>query len=202
MNKKLLFFGLIVFIALFAMSYVSASADIQTDLEFENLEDGSIDQYSDIKVSDNEEKVLKDGKSITKKVNIVKEKPTFGKTKTIKMECSKKLTKNNIKKGKIGGQYEKNVLKAKQVLKGAKIKSIKIKTTYKKLRDCSGVHKVKIYKATVKYQPVKMVKVYKSTMVTIKLKKYTNVDEIYVELKYVNPFNGKKETEYGDILYY
>lgn len=202
MYKKIFLLGSIAFIVLFVMSYVSATAEIQTNIDFEDLEEGSIDQYKDIQLSNEEEKVLKDGKRITKKVNVVKEVKTYSKTKSIKIECSKKLTKKNIKNGKMGGQYEKNVRKARSVLKDSKIKSIKITTTYKKLRDCSGIHKVKIYKATIKYQPVKMVKVFKSTIVTIKLKKYTNANDEYIEFSYINPFSGKKEYEYGDIIYY
>lgn len=196
MNKKIfLLFGLTVFIALFAMSYVCATAEIEPEYNYKDYYSGGID--GDISVTNAEEKVLKEGKTITKQITVAKEVKTYSKAKTIKIECSKKLTKNNIKKGKIGGQYEKNIQKAKSVLKGSKIKSIKITTAYKKLKDCSGIHKVKIYKATINYKPVVYKTVSKTTKATISLD-----DDDYAKIKYINPFNGKNRIEYGDIFYY
>lgn len=190
MNKKILLLGLIVFIALFTMSYVTATAEITGDVEFEDLKEGSIDQYKDIQVSNEEEKVLKEGKTITKKVNIVKEVKKYGKSKTSTIKTpvlyKKSVMKKQIKKA-FNGKSAFSDMNDK--FKGSKLIKISLKNIKVKNKKC--------LKITVKYQPVKMVKVYKSTMTSIKLNKWGDV-----EFKYVNPFNGKKETEYGGIVYY
>lgn len=188
MNKRIcLLFGLIVFIALFAMSYVSAGQTIDLDIDSDDC-DGEI-QNGQVPITDTENKVLRDGKSISKKVTIAKEVKTYGKTKklTIKTIIKKKTMKKQINKAVKGKSVD---FKLNDKLFEAKISKI----TFKNFRFTDHGYKYTGLKIIIKYKPA----VYKT--VTKTTKAIINVDEDgYSIIKYVNPFTGKKELECGDL---
>lgn len=191
MNKKIIIFGLSVFIALVAMSYVSAGQAIETDME--NY-DSNYYINGDIPVTNTENKVLKEGKAITKKIEINKEVKTHGKIKTKKIFSregfKKPVLKKQVKKAVKGKSvfYDLN-----EILKGAKISKI----TFKHYKFKDHGYKYIGSKLTIKYKPVVYKTVTKTTKATI-----TADEDGYATIKYTNPFNHKKETEYGSVRYW
>lgn len=108
-----------------------------------------------------EDKILKDGKSISKTVKISKQVKKYGKTKKLKLVGNnKKLSKKAIKIVNKKGWDSPKVPAARHPYKLAplyksKIVKITFKTAYNKDKILGGNHKVKYYKITVKYKPMK-----------------------------------------------
>ncbi len=192
MNKKLLIFGLFVFIAgLMAISYVSAEQYIELDGCYES---GGAISNCEVPITDAEHKVLKEGKSISKTVKISKEVKKYGKskTKTFKTMINKKTMKKQIKKAVKGKSVDTGL---NEKLYGAKISKITFRNI--KIKDKMTGDKYKALKIIIKYKPCVWKTVTKTTKATIKLD-----DDDYATINYINPFNNKKETEYGELVYY
>ena len=188
MNKKLLIFGLFVFIAgLMAISYVSAGQSIMMD------EDGEI-VNDEIPLTDTEHIILKEGKTIKKNVKVKDYKLKYGKTKTktFKTIMNKKTMKKQIKKAVKGKSVDEGLNKK---LYGAKISKITFKNI--KIKDKMTGGKYNALKITIKYKPCVWKTVTKTTKATISL-----FNDYELAVTFNSAVDGKKETEYGELVYY
>ena len=191
MNKKIIIFSLSVFIALVAMSYVSAGGQaVEIDKNYES----DYDSEPFVPITNAEKKILKDGKAISKNVKIGKTVKKYGKTKTKKI-----ISREGFKKSFLKKQVKKAV-KGKSVfydlnekLEGAKISKI----TFKNYKFKDHGYKYTGLKVILKYKPAVYKYVTKTTKATI-----TADEDGYATIKYTNPFNHKKETEHGSVRYW